>query len=368
MTRRSWSEAELDGALEALDPGGADRDGGADAALGRARAALLDGMAGTGATRGVGVVGGRWVAGAAAVAVLVAGGLVVGPERFGGRGASAEAAEALERAAAVAVGEVDPEVGPGRYLLVTTRAWTLDTSSAGGRSFSRLSENLAETWVPADRRAEWVERRDVTGEHRWVVGTAEEAERAGAFPEEEGQPEGEWRGVCGRFHEPPPAGRVRVHGVEPVPESDWCGAGSWQQPTERWQDGLPTDVAGLHARLRADAPKDSSRGDAALLTYVADALRTGLVRKEVRALMYRVLAELPGLEVLDRAVNLDGRVGIALGLTGPFERAELIVDPATGQFIGERTVATGEGSLPSGAVTGFTSVGTAVVDGPGVRP
>ncbi|ATE55678.1 hypothetical protein CNX65_22290 [Actinosynnema pretiosum] len=309
-------------------------------------------------------MGKRWLAGAAAVGVLVAGGLVVWPEGVGGRGASAEAAEALERAAAV--GAVDPEVGPGRYLLVTTRAWWLGSSTGGGRSFSRLSENLQETWVPADREDEWLLRRDVTGEHRWVVGTAEEAERAGAFREGRGWPEGEWRAACGRFDEVP-SGQVRVSGGQPPARSDWCGGGSWQQPTASWQDGLPADVDGLCRRLRADVPEDDSRGDSALLTSVADALRSGLVRENVRALMHRALAKLPGLEVVDRAADLDGRVGIAFGLTGQFERAELIVDRETGQFIGERTVATGRGSLPAGTVTGFTSVRTAVVAGPGAR-
>ncbi len=65
----------------------------------------------------------------------------------------------------------------------------------------------------------------------------------------------------------------------------------------------------------------------------------------------------------DEAANLDGRQGVALGMTDPSgQTEEIIIDPATGAFIGEREVA------DHGAVMGFTAVHSGVADEIGVKP
>jgi hypothetical protein len=62
----------------------------------------------------------------------------------------------------------------------------------------------------------------------------------------------------------------------------------------------------------------------------------------------------------ERAVNLDGRAGIAYGSDDGKYREEIIVDPATGTFIGSRSVDTdGE---DKGDVVAYSSVSTEVVD------
>ncbi|MFC0109133.1 hypothetical protein [Kibdelosporangium aridum] len=74
----------------------------------------------------------------------------------------------------------------------------------------------------------------------------------------------------------------------------------------------------------------------------ADALRSGLLPAEVRSALYQALTRLRGLELTDSAANLDGHKGIALGIDDGERRREIIVDPGTGAFIGERQILSDE--------------------------
>jgi hypothetical protein len=91
---------------------------------------------------------------------------------------------------------------------------------------------------------------------------------------------------------------------------------------------------------------------------------------DVRSSLYRALALVPGLEITDRAANLDGRIGIAYGMADDTTREEIIVDPGTGEFIGERDVSLRDlpGGLKAGDVGGHSAVSTAVVDRIGTPP
>ncbi|NUT95050.1 MAG: CU044_5270 family protein [Saccharothrix sp.] len=368
---RIWTEDELDAALEGLN---ADVGGDSEKVLARARAALMhttqqgetDMTTDLGTTTRPGKAHEpgeagpvrskrRWVFGAAAVAVLVAAGLVVQTVSFG-RGpapATAEAAATLDRAAAQAIGAADEPVGPGQYRYVATHAWWMASTTGAERDFARLAENLLETWAPADQQGEWLLRRDVTGNQQWIVGTEDEAKAAGVDTQG-GWPEGEWRAKCGGFF------------AEPGKECD--DRGGWQHPTAEWQASLPTDPDALFQRLQDDAP-DNSRGSAELLVYAADALRSGLIRSDVRANIYKALAKVPGLEVTEKQANLGGRLGTALGIDDGDIRQDIIIDPETGQFIGERQVTTSDRDfLKAGTVLEFTAVETGVVDRIGDKP
>ncbi|NUT99943.1 MAG: hypothetical protein HOY78_48850, partial [Saccharothrix sp.] len=81
--------------------------------------------------------------------------------------------------------------------------------------------------------------------------------------------------------------------------------------------------------------------------------------------LLRALTHLPGLDVTDDAADLDGRRGVALGISEDGERQEIILDPATGEVIGERKVSDSMfAGIPKGTVTGYSSITTAVVDAP----
>jgi hypothetical protein len=355
--REMWSDDELDGALAALNST-VDTD---EQKLAAARTELM-------ATAGMPVTAsvaapvhkrhwGRWAIAAAAVLALIAGFLVVQTVQVGDKPPAASAAAASLNSAADRIHASDPALRPGQFRYIGTHAWWSAGTEMHGKDFLYLGENLLETWVPADQSGEWLLRRNVTGARKWILGTETEAEAAGWRLNEGGWPEGEWRAPCGDFY-------AKEEGKQPSCDMP----GGWQTPNERWLASLPRDPQALYDRLRKDAP-ENGRGDAELLVYVADALRSGLIPAELRAAMYRALGKLPGLEITDKQANLDGRVGIAYGMNDGTLRQEMIIDPATGEFIGEReTFTKDERGLPAGTVMEYTSMTTAVVDARGVRP
>jgi hypothetical protein len=354
--RAMWSEDELDRALAALHA----PDAPDERPLGRARAELLvaagarvDAAAPAKPKRRWG----WWAAAVATVAALVAGVLVVQTVQFDSTIPSA-AAEKLN-SAADNITAVDEPLGPGQYRYIATHAWWMATiaNRAPKHSYSYLAENLLETWVPADEKQDWLWRRDVTGARKWVSGTEAEA-RADGYPiDDPGWPEGEWRAPCGDWF-------AVEEGDKPCSQP-----GSWGTPNAEFMGSLPRDPGQLYDRLRADTSGKGSDPDLEMVVYVADALRTGLVPADLRAALYRVLAKVPGLQVTEEFANLDGQKGTAFGIGAKGMRHDVIIDPATGQFIGEREV-TEEGweGIPAGTVTEYTSVTTAVVSGMGVAP
>ncbi|MEU4804866.1 CU044_5270 family protein [Actinosynnema sp. NPDC023587] len=347
-----WTEDELDRALTGLhadietDQRGLAgvRENLVAVADGRTRPPLEPvgtGRAGTGAPRRRPLR--RWLAAAAAVAVVAAGG-VLAQAVFSDNAATAQAREALTSAADLAARAEDPVLRGDQYRYLATHAWWLKTVGAQERSFSFLDENLVEVWIPADPAGEWLQRRGETGHRKWVVGTEADARAAGVVLEEVPWPE--QRAPGGRF-------------VGNAPEG-----GNWQFPTPEFLAGLPTDPRRLYERLAED-----SGGGAQALVYAVDALRTGRVPAAARANLLRALIHLPGLDVTDRAADLDGNEGVALGISEGGVRQEVVLDPDTGEVIGERKVSDSvAGGIPEGTVTSYTSVTTAVVDGIGVKP
>lgn len=351
--RDIWSEDELDRALAALRP----PEDGDERAFQRARTELLVAAGGRAPAPEPEPEPRRrrrwtwWAATVGTVAAMVASVFVVQTVQLGDHIPNA-AADQLNKAAAK-VDAVDEPLGPGQYRYIATHAWWMSMSD----KYSYLAENLLETWVPADEEQEWLWRRDVTGARKWIVGTEQEA-RADGYPVDEvSWPEGEWRAPCGDWF-------AEEEGREPC-----ASRGSWQSPDAAFLASLPRDPGALYDRLRDDTDGRGKDPDLEVVVYVADVLRTGLVPADLRAALYRALAKVPGLEITEKVANLDGVKGTAYGISAEGERHDIIVDPATGQFIGERQVAEdGFGDIPAGTVMEYTSVTTAVVPEMGVRP
>ena len=341
--RAMWSEEELDQALAAL---GADEPPAEDA-FNRTRADLLA-AAGAPAPSAPPRRRWGWWAAAGTVAAVVASLLVVQTLRTD-HVPNAAAVRELNLAAD-RINAVDEPLGPGEYRYVATHAWWMSTAY----EYSYLGENLLETWVPADETQMWLWRRDVTGARKWLAGTEAEA-RADNIPLDDMEwPEGEWQAPCGDWF------------AEEEQRKPCSMVGSWQSPNDEFMAALPREPAKLYDRLREDV---GGRGEAHMVIYVADILRSGLVPADLRAALYRVLAQVPGLEITEQVANLDGAKGTAFGLSVNGTRHEVIIDPATGQFIGERQITDkGFAGVPAGSVTGYTSVTTAVVPAMGVRP
>lgn len=371
---RLWSDDELDEALRRLH----DEPREHTAALASARAKLLAAATGEPITGIVAVAPStpsdgvwndadsaagpvrlrrRWIRVALAAgiaAVLVAVGLLI-PSFVTEQHKpinSAEAIGALNQAAVAALGATDEPVGPGRYRYIETHAWW--TAFSGYNIFR--DENLIQTWVPAnsdDPTQDWMLDRRPTGNRVWIEGSEEQAREDGTSidPLDSGVTL-QAKAPCGNFYGPGPCPRP----------------GSWQDPTPAFLAELPRDPAQLYARLQADAP-DNSRGPAELLVYAADALRTGLVPADLRAALYQTLTRLDGIELTDRAANLDGRIGTSIGIDDGQFRQDIIIDPTTGLFIGEREVLTDDlDGAPEGTTLSYTAVSTAVVDTIGAVP
>ena len=228
---------------------------------------------------------------------------------------------------------------------------------------SALENLLEETWIPADRSQEWGRRTRITGERQWLVGSEELArnEGDGGLLLTAGSA-GLELGRCGDR----PTTNTPLGG-EPdtaLPCSE--RAGDWWHPTPRFLSERPRDPGQLLARLRAGTPEGLG-SDVQAMSLALDLLGTHQALPELRVALYRALRLLPGLQVVDDAVDLDGRPGIGLGLTGGTERQEIVLDPVDGSFLGERIVLAESGTgmwggLPAGTVVQSTSVRTTTVD------
>jgi len=286
----------------------------------------------------------------AAAAVLVGGIVVADVVAPGGRpGATAEAAEVLNNAAANAIKTSDPTVKPGQYLKVDTKAvYGATVSRANGTVVSWLETQDGQVYVPADMSSEWVWNREARVPTTFFGKESKaEAERyvaslnGGAGP----RLEGIIRGKGGAFYGSPQQilGSPLLDAIKTLPRE-------------------PRKLLDLiYERTKGSGPTPESE---ALIT-IADSLRTGVIPADLRAAMYKAAALIPGVVVADKQATLDGRKGVALGVywaDGKL-RQDIIIDPATGLMIGERTMhlAAMDG-IPANTATGWTSVKTSVVD------
>jgi hypothetical protein len=302
----------------------------------------------------------KWtaVAAAAAAVVAVAGGVTAhltgsaNPPTDATRVVTA--AMVLQDAGAAAIKTHDQPVPPGEFRYLETHGWGAVTGVADKGVVTFLDEQIVRTWIPADRTQVWTTTTTYTGKVQWISGTAAEAAAIGMKV-----PTGTTtiQAPCGDFY--PSGGAKQGSCADPA-----VSRGSWQHPTAAWLAGLPRDPGQLLARLRHDAPRNG-RGDAELLTYATDALGTGLLPGDVRGALYRALALLPDVSITAHTATLDGRTGVAFAVSdnhSGHDRQEFVVDPATGDFIGERDIALAASSgMPAGTVMGSSSTTTAVV-------
>jgi hypothetical protein len=295
----------------------------------------------------------------AMVALLAAGILVLAGLTPGGRplGASAEATTLLSRAA---VNATDPVVGPRQYLLVTERGvfqggvCHIQDGSRGGRYITVRRSGLTKTWIPGDPSKPWV-RRGTNEPDRFMSPEDARAARAGGCGGTEPSSELE-RAHDGEWHD--------RHGPR---------APSWQTPTPAFLAGLPHDPRALLERIYRDSRGQGPSRQGEALVFIADVLRAGagIVPADLRAALFKAATRIPGVQVIDKRANLDGRTGVSVGRYEPKTRMrqELIFDPETGQVIGEREVNLNRRSAPGDPavvwpdhITSWTSVQVTVVD------
>jgi hypothetical protein len=262
--------------------------------------------------------------------------------------------QVLRTAAAVAATQpAEPRPGPGQYFYTRSREAYL--SSVG---FNRRCERH-----PCDR------------EHPW------EATRA-------------WSVLVPRIRQTwiaaNGAGRARAVAAKPEfltagQRKAWKAAGSPHLSSGGVEDfalsgqpfldtsNLPTQPKALRKLIEARKIPlvNGPPGEAETFTLIGDMLRNTYLPPAFRAALYRVVAELPKVELLGEVEDPIGRKGIGVAYTKGSVTHELIFDPATSALLGEREVAARripDLQVPAGTETGsVTYLESKVVDSLGKR-
>ncbi|OZB81979.1 CU044_5270 family protein [Microbacterium sp. 13-71-7] len=312
--------------------------------------------------------------GAGALTIALIGGNVFGVGGWHG-GADPAAADMLNAAAVATLETTDPQLAPGQYLRVRndaqymTPAWldedvdaapTPDLSTAEAQYY--MSRERWEVFRPADRNDTW-----------WMIQCRRSvAQTFGPKSELAAQREALMtEGPIGHLIEMP-GGRIKYDlpdGATEMgnPRSGFTVPGGSSDDFSQ----LPLEPSELLAEIYRLSAGSGPSPDGEALVWIADTLRGGAVPAEYRAAMYQAAALIPGVTVTDGQATLNGTTGTAIGRdeTNNSFRQEIIIDPATGQFIGERQVAL-EGyrasaatpALPPGTVVGWSAVTTEIVD------
>ncbi|MFE6175980.1 CU044_5270 family protein [Streptomyces sp. NPDC056464] len=136
---------------------------------------------------------------------------------------------------------------------------------------------------------------------------------------------------------------------------------------------LPTNADEMYAWLEKMGPKHAGQETPqAMFVLVGDLIRDAIVPPEQSAALFRAVARIPGVKVVENVVDAVGRRGVAITRDDPDNptRDEWIFDVKTHEFLGERTVAIEDFSdIKRGQVVGKTAIlDRAVVDRAGQRP
>jgi hypothetical protein len=254
---------------------------------------------------------------------------------------SAVAAEALSQAASK-TGDV--VLQPGQFLYVRNQAISGGSGEDGNDlRYLYQQDETYETWIPADQGQTWEHRRSSSGRKTFLKGSPAD------LPKDIPDPMvlGDWKARGGNFF------------GDDHPQVDF------RHPTPAYLAALPRDPKELYVKLRAEAAGDEG---VELLREIGEGLDSGLIPADLRKAVFQALAYLPNLEVTDKAEDFDGRTGEGFGIVHDSRLEEVVIDTATGQYLGSRTVLTADWQgLKAGTQLWSSSLTTKVVDAMGRR-
>lgn len=258
---------------------------------------------------------------AACVVALTAGLLIIPVVTRTGIDAAAarELTQSADRLAATAetsspgAGSAEPP-----YTYIESHSWDLTQTTTGTEEYAVLVESRLETWAPRNWEDQWLDRRMTTGNVKFISGDRIAAERDGALLGKQ-ETEPDRQGPCREYF------------------TNLCEVqGSWAAPTKEWISTLPATPEGMLASLKADAEGTKEPIENTMFDLATMALRTQLLPLQSEVVLYRALALIPGVHIRDGGVDLDGRVGTGYSVTQQGIHKELIIDPSTGAYLGER--------------------------------
>jgi hypothetical protein len=147
---------------------------------------------------------------------------------------------------------------------------------------------------------------------------------------------------------------------------------------------IPLDPDALIAWVKKDAPPARTAGerDGEAFGTLASLLNNNLVPPRQEAAVYRAMAKIPGVTLDRKTVDVAGRPALAVSMIiERYIREEVLLDPTTYAYLGERSVVTqdhtgtggtgdhGTWTVKKGTIDVFSvRVAAAFVDRPGQRP
>ncbi|MEV8633199.1 CU044_5270 family protein [Streptosporangium sp. NPDC051023] len=157
------------------------------------------------------------------------------------------------------------------------------------------------------------------------------------------------------------AGALKVDYLKPQAYPGWpIPKEAYQQPDNGWNrlpvcerppaylrydyaslKKLPTDVDGMRAFLYTGERGGDSK-DAAAWTAASDMLQENYMPAAQRAALFKAIGTIPGVDAVENAEDAAGRRGIGVGRISWGVREDLIFDPRTYEFLGERGVVVDE--------------------------
>jgi len=253
--------------------------------------------------------------------------------------AAAATLRATGRAAAAAQGP--GTLRPGQYWYTLTEGVSAVETDDGARSQSRARY---EDWVTTDGSGRIIRAQEGSEPWETTVGPytpPDDAAAAQAIGPDQG------------------SGFVLGHGL----------AGTYDDLL-----ALPTDPGALDAHIERSLRGYRDRpAHIARFVVVGDMLRQPLP-PALRAALYEVAAGIPGVELVGETVDPFGRTATAVAMddeTGEL-RDELLFDPATGAYVGERRVLLREvdwiDAEPGETISYYGITASGIVSGTSVRP
>ncbi|MEV4281671.1 CU044_5270 family protein [Actinoplanes xinjiangensis] len=137
-------------------------------------------------------------------------------------------------------------------------------------------------------------------------------------------------------------------------------------PSHEMLAGFPTDPDELLKRIYAQSKGQGSSPDQEAFVVVGDLLSESYPPAQLYSTLFKVAAKIPGVMIVDDAVDATGRRGVAVARVNETsgERTELIFDAKDYTYLGSRTVLTRDReSLKAGTVTASSTItDRAIVD------